>query len=1537
MRKIVWLIFISAIGLYANFNNVPCGTFKSGIVSLQEVQVEGVAPKLCGTTVIEAENFDDPHNNLHCYQSSNCTALSTCQIKKPTQTLYRPTLLHSNKRRGIPRRIRNTYTFRYTNYNSYTFRDNENILDFKATQQYEQSNTAYMTLGKFTFTGDDNTLIFYPGDYYFDELRFEGDRVNIILPEDGQVRIFVNGNIEFEKDSIFINADGEPKNLFIYADNDFKIKNGGYHRYQWRYAPKIKAYLYARDDVVFESDSEYFTYYGNIVAEGNIKLEGDYIHIIASEMAECSACDNASVTVGGRDFAIRFKENITGNVYTIGNSVLCPKNRNGECISDTDVSNTSLDLRYIDVDNNSSTFNSSKAKLNIPSGRKTLFVGLYAQGYVDDTSSVNQAIEKLKNPILVTIEKTQKTISVCPEQIDLIANTNRYTYTTDGYTYSIFSEIKELENIDTDQINDWITVANIYANEGTENTGLGNFGAWTLIVVYEDPKGQDVLRNVTIYDGYKKISYFDNMAYLRLQLDGFFTPKYGDIDSKLMLFVGEGDKYITGDHFYFNNTNISHQTSGVDNAFYSHIDETITRYPSIVNNNGIDIQIYNIGNTGENALNLMQHNQSEADFEFRSQLDSNRNAEAFFPSMATFTTQLYKPKVCYIETISKNGKPLENSVVTLGDTLTSKIIIKNDDNEEAYNIKIEKLFDNNISSYKQNSIYIKDTDFENKMLIRDNTEYNGVRVSYENLEDSEKNLSKLTIAYLGSGNYPTTLYPYSTHQDSIEIDYNFTINSGNPFDNTYFASYSYQIGSQTYTVNTNLPKCYDFNNTIVPYIPSDFNVVHFSNWNAGDRDPASSTDPRDALYTQIVGQEFNVSLVHFDANHLMQPVNGVAFLEVVDGSTITEDSQSCKEAAIAFDLPKSNYAINFNNTFAVHKTVTINNAIKKARFRVRYIDWEYLSKKYDKSCLATDSKDSLLKGIPQCISTSDGIKEIFPNTPCVSHAATGAPCDENNRGVGNAPYDHPYGCLHCLVDNHGSSSCSADEFAVRPANYAMEANESILIGKRSYLLKIYATDIEDNNISGYTTTFNTAEQNVTVQLSDLTKPCHYTQSQELTGIIFNNGLANYPYFTFNDVGEVNVTVIDGQWSGVDTIAKSDGSIDCIADSNTTVPDENGKIGCLIKGIEQFRFNPKKFKNSLQLLNSDPINNITYLSNDPAMHADANITITALLDDDTIANNYSQGCYANDVNISLWIINNKPLTWGNTQDRIIYFNNPASFTTLNVNDDNITLQSSESNFTQGSATVALPFNFLRKVDVADTPFQIDNTDFNLTVTENSFAIKGTDFDRTQTSQAIFVYARIHSPDESINKIDGNEGEVSIYFEIYNPIVPIQSSSSSTSSQSCGGFLPINMISSFSNIFSPSFSTFLGSLTDGVDSTNWKINKYHTSSLGNVYQILYQGSDILTSSHNPLAQATIYPMQNGKRSLKLIYTGNNYPFTVNLEINASSWLIYNKYNSSAQTNSFTVRFTNPGIWMGVGDEMQPQNEINQSRYNKYRINW
>lgn len=1129
---------------------------------------------------------------------------------------------------------------------------------------------------------------------------------------------------------------------------------------------------------------------------------------------------HSTVKIGEREFAIRnpvITRNIKGDLKVIGNTVLCVKNSNGVCYDYTGTgSNSELNLQYIDVDGVTRTYNnSSQAQLAIPATATIKWAGLYSQGYLNTYNSTTVATT-LQDPIYVTVPNVG-TIASIPEVIDLYANSN------DGYTYDTFAPLPSLIGKKGSAVNGWITGANIKADTGTEGSGLGNFGAWTLVVVYED--STSTLKNISVFDGYKRVANANGFNTVNITPSGFLTPTSGDVKSTLSLFVGEGDKNILGDKLYVNGTAIN-----ATNAFYSTMNG-FTANPSYSNTQGIDIQNHDIGIDGDTShLQIIGNSATSAKITLTSTQDT------YFPSLVAFTTELYEPRVCYFEAYYNADGNATLTNANVGDIITIKSWIANmkkdssDGNlETAEKVEITMEHDDTNFEYQAGSTKIQNIG-ESTYTTKTDKKDGDIATFY-----SDTNTSVWHIGTGATGTDGGDLTPNVTNDATNKAYVSFKTKLQTSGDitvaNIYKVSYEnsnmgIRVGDES---PINIGVCKDFNASIIVSAPlGAFNVVN--------QNFSSNTDSKDgkhsdnALFTQIAGKGFQVKILALDSDYTtLKSYTGDVNLTLISQPSYTGNDTADQAICSATSSTTSPQPISFLNESSKNLTLNYPTALKDVAFKIAYND------------------------------------------------------------NGKTKY-----------------VCSRDSFSIRPLGYKMDTNETHLIGGKLYELTIQSV-LNDKTTKAVTydqaIPIDTVYKSATIDLNiptDCNKSTLNDIHSSLTPLTLTHGEVINKKFTYPNIGDINVTIIDNDWTLSDQNRfNKKGYNDCIEDSNTSIP-VNGKIGCLIKSVQPFTFSPKKFTNTLVLKNFNA-EEYTYIANDSNMSAMLFFTPTAILENNQTATNYTKKCYAKDINYTVSFINNNPsLGWGNgipTAKNRIYFKADIDGATSKL-ENNATVgkaifSSKEGNFTSGTASnLTVLFNFNRDINRSDEPFKIARNDFNITQVIDQNNTLGSDFNRTLDQNATFYYGRVYSTDYRGPK----EGiPTTIRYEIY-----------------CKSCNKVDM-----NI----------SGTQSPMSLNWYQNPLHLDRDGNVTTFSSVGTTLINNT-NEVSSGVI---ANGKESNNL--SNAKAPYTDIIKMTPSSWLIFNPYNANATTNDFSVEFTRSGNWSGAGSVNRPNNpRVDEADNNK-----
>ncbi|MBP6757139.1 MAG: hypothetical protein KA210_13430, partial [Bacteroidia bacterium] len=266
-----------------------------------------------------------------------------------------------------------------------------------------------------------------------------------------------------------------------------------------------------------------------------------------------------------------------------------------------------------------------------------------------------------------------------------------YPSNTDDNLFSAYVEVTDY--VKTNGIGAYLA-ADIALLEGDPG-GTGYSGGWGMIVVYENSKMK--YRDVTIFDGYAYVSS-GNGSGIQLPVSGFNTVQTGNVGIKLGVMASEGDVSYNGDFFKIQKLNSTDylELNNKDNAdgtpnttpitnsnfFNSTIIAGGPKNPDLVNNTGIDINMFKVPNPGNTVI---ANNQTSTNFQYGT---GNDTYSIFTIAMSV---DAYIPVVdAIISPISVNGTPVNSGTISVlpGDILNVKVDITNRGTEAVNNTKI---------------------------------------------------------------------------------------------------------------------------------------------------------------------------------------------------------------------------------------------------------------------------------------------------------------------------------------------------------------------------------------------------------------------------------------------------------------------------------------------------------------------------------------------------------------------------------------------------------------------------------------------------------------------------------------------------------------------------------------------------------------------------------------------------------------------------------------------------------------------------------
>jgi fibronectin type 3 domain-containing protein len=304
-----------------------------------------------------------------------------------------------------------------------------------------------------------------------------------------------------------------------------------------------------------------------------------------------------SAASADRSYAPRFTTTDRGQVVMAANTVMsCPSSAAGCSAARAGTSsddNGDFAMTYTDVDGDSTTFNSSRSTLALPSGSTVLFAGLYWGG---DTSAGDNGDDAPLPAARAFVRFTTPTASartITASALDIDA--------TSSTRYQAFADVTSLVQAAG---NGAYTVGAIEAG-----TGVNRYGGWGLVVAYRNPA--EPTRRLVVYDGLLPLQ-----PGLRptadVSLSGFVTPPSGTVRGRLAMLSWEGDRGLTGDSATFAGRSLSDASNPVTNVFNSSVSRagvaTTGRTPSYANLLGVDADELTIdGFLGNSASSASLH------------------------------------------------------------------------------------------------------------------------------------------------------------------------------------------------------------------------------------------------------------------------------------------------------------------------------------------------------------------------------------------------------------------------------------------------------------------------------------------------------------------------------------------------------------------------------------------------------------------------------------------------------------------------------------------------------------------------------------------------------------------------------------------------------------------------------------------------------------------------------------------------------------------------------------------------------------------
>ena len=919
----------------------------------------------------------------------------------------------------------------------------------------------------------------------------------------------------------------------------------------------------------------------------------------------------------------------------VGTVVLGDMNATGDSILRVDDGSTpnliSSHTAYKDVDpafhnatyslNDAEKMNSSSAVLHLPpyvQGKDIVWAGLFWQGhiyrengtYTDaqvDTAAANWNSVTLKdaNGAMHTLTAPLNNNNLTHKAFHYAMHDNsgfRYQY---GAYYDVTSIIKNSYS----PVNNTFTVGNIKTTAGQDNGGFqyiaqapaysgsfrfGLYGGWALIVVY-DVDGTTATtnnvpaKNITIYDGFDLYLTWGNGTVpftTTLNLAGFYTPKSGAVDSKLLLFGGAGDRGIEDDTLQLQdkkNTGTFLDLSNTPNLAGKQFNHTYTYFgqhmtPTSTNKQGMDLDIYDVSDKMDNA-------QSSTQIKF-GVVKKNSHCDQIFPEVIAFSTKLYEPVFCYDYAYQQQKVYFtEDNDGTHDPKIVGDVIPGEDVNVTIF---IRNLVDSDLQ-VKNMTVNITDINTTQASYLTDSTYLTKTGELYPtNLTDSTLTVGSnfikdIPVGDMASNDYFYLYYGLNPKQNSLDMPIKVTATYDLIVNSTTSIPYVLRVGS-------NLNMC---SSTNFKYTPQKglFNIVS-DTFNAIY--PRSGGGYYNNLPTAVTQKADDYTLVAYDANDtsLNTPADANVSVEVelIDASAFHDTFASCQEptSSISDKITvtfKNSSLTSFTSQDIINSILTANgtgydgNAAKKfyqtarenAAFR---ISWN--TDKNDSTITTiTDSTnpnlyhlenfsdyatENCVMPVTTDVETSPGhfVTQTYTQVPqACFNAGTSSASSMNDKELA--------ACMQCIYGKNLHYVCSRDNFSIRPEAFNVQiddqnqSNPSVqtdittladsgstgavahpldLAADYKYNIEINATNHYGNDASpGYTKTMNVTAADTAQYIweprSAITAgACNDENNKSITMRFVDGAVDRNTSVT--QVGEYRLNLKDTTWTTVDS-------------------------------------------------------------------------------------------------------------------------------------------------------------------------------------------------------------------------------------------------------------------------------------------------------------------------------------------------------------------------------------------------------------------
>ncbi len=383
-------------------------------------------------------------------------------------------------------------------------------------------------------------------------------------------------------------------------------------------------------------------------------------------------------------FTPRFNQDLKGDIVLIGNNILGPDNN---AFNDNTVYNHNVDMQYIDIDGDASTFSSSSADLVIPDPNcyRIIHAGLYWGAVTNGPEPITNV--KFRGP---TGGYNDITGTVVFDANGTSVDGG------DSFPYACYADVTSIvTSLGTDL--GTYTVANVSSAEGQTDSyspynGTGHSAGWSLFIVYENPTLPG--KSITSFDGFSAISLAGGNPALDIPVSGFRTvPAPAPVRANFAFATLEGDSPILGDQLLLNGVNLSTADRPATNFFNSSVTQLSAtpvnnRNPNSTNTLGFDTGVMVVPNPGNTVI---------ANDATSGTVRLETSGDTYFPYFYALAVDIIEPNIVLTKIVEDAlGNDIGGQLVALGDELNYVIGFQNTGNDDATNLTIRDILPINI-------------------------------------------------------------------------------------------------------------------------------------------------------------------------------------------------------------------------------------------------------------------------------------------------------------------------------------------------------------------------------------------------------------------------------------------------------------------------------------------------------------------------------------------------------------------------------------------------------------------------------------------------------------------------------------------------------------------------------------------------------------------------------------------------------------------------------------------------------------------------